>query len=332
MNEVQIIGTGSYAPDRIVVNARMSEIVETSDEWIRTRTGIEERRITEGENTSDLCVKAAERALHDAGVSPEELDLIIVATVTPDCFTPSTACIVQGRLHAVNAACFDLNAACTGFMYGLHTAAQFIKTGEYKTALIIGAETLSKILDWKDRNTCVLFGDGGGAAVLRASDEKGFMAFHVGSDGSKGDLLKCDAVPVKELFASGEADYYKSVIRMDGKEVFKFAVKVMHETIEKLLDKAELNLDDIKYIIPHQANYRIIETTAKRLKISEDKFYINVHKYGNTSAGSIPIALDEMAQSGLLKKGDKLLMVGFGGGLTWGGAIVEWSKDNSMVK
>lgn len=327
MNEVQIIGTGSYAPDRIVVNSRMSEVVETSDEWIRTRTGIEERRITVGENTSELCVKAAVQAIDKAGIKPEELDLIIVATVTPDCFTPSTACIVQGRLGASNAACFDINAACTGFIYALNTAAQFLKTGEYKTALVIGAEALSKIIDWADRNTCILFGDGGGAAVLRASDKKGLLAFYTGSDGSKGELLKCDAVPVKELFASGEADLHKSLLHMDGKEVFKFAVTVMHETIEKLLDKTGLNINDIKYIVPHQANYRIIEATARRLKISEEKFFINLQKYGNTSAGSIPIALDEMVQKGLIKKGDKLLLVGFGGGLTWGGTILEWSLD-----
>jgi 3-oxoacyl-[acyl-carrier-protein] synthase III len=327
MNEVQIIGTGSYAPERVVVNSRMSEMVETSDEWIRTMTGIEERRITLGENTSDLCVKAAERALHNAGVNPNELDLIIVATVTPDCFTPSTACIVQSKLGALNAVCFDINAACSGFVFGLHTAVQFIRTGEFKNALVIGAETLSKIIDWTDRNTCILFGDGAGAAVLSVSDRKSFLAFHTGSDGSKGELLKCDAAPVKELFASGEADLYKSHVHMNGKEVFKFAVKVMHETIETLFDKTGLSIDDIKYILPHQANYRIIEATAKRLKVSEEKFYINVHKYGNTSAGSIPIALDEMAQKGLLKKGDKILLVGFGGGLTWGGTIVEWTMD-----
>lgn len=327
MNEVQIIGTGSYAPQRIIENFKLSDIVETNDEWIRTRTGIHERRITESENTSDICVKAAEKAIESAKIKAEELDLIIVATITPDCFTPSTACIVQSRLKAVNAVCFDISAACSGFIYGLHTAAQFIKTGEYRTALVIGAETLSKIIDWSDRNTCVLFGDGGGAAVLRTSKRKGILAFHAGSDGQRGDLLRCDAVPVKELFAVEDADFHKSLVRMDGKEVFKFAVKVMHETIDRLLDKTGLDIDDIKYIIPHQANYRIIETTAKRLKIGEEKFYVNLQKYGNTSAGSIPIALDEMAQKGLLKDGDKLLLVGFGGGLTWGGTIIEWSNE-----
>jgi 3-oxoacyl-[acyl-carrier-protein] synthase-3 len=325
MNEVQIIGTGSYAPYKAVSNDDISKIVDTSDEWIRVRTGIAQRRVTENENTSDICIKAAERALKSAGTDASEIELIIVATITPDYFTPSTACLVQKSIGAFNATCFDISSACSGFIYGLFTASQFIRTGAYKTALVIGAETLSKILDWKDRNTCILFGDGGGAAVLKASDKPGLLAFHAGSDGRGAELLKCSAVPVKEAFAYGDADLHKSLVTMDGKEIFKFAVKVMEETIRELLKKSELDINDIKYIIPHQANYRIIEFTAKRLGIPEDKFYMNLQNYGNTSAGSIPIALDEVAQKGLIQNGDKLLLVGFGGGLTWGGTIIEWT-------
>lgn len=325
MNEVQIIGTGSYAPCKIVSNDDISKIVDTNDEWIKSRTGIAQRRITEDENTSDICIKAAESALKSAGIDASEIELIIVATITPDYFTPSTACLVQKGIGALNATCFDLSSACSGFIYGLFTASQFICSGTYKTALVIGAETLSKILDWKDRSTCILFGDGGGAAVLTASDKPGFLAFHAGSDGRGAEFLKCSAVPVKKAFTFEDADLYKSLVTMNGREILKFAVKVMEETIKELLKKSELGIDDIKYIIPHQANYRIIEFTAKRLGIPESKFYMNLQNYGNTSAGSIPIALDEMVQKGLIEKGDKLLLVGFGGGLTWGGTIVEWT-------
>lgn len=333
MVEVQIIGTGSYLPERVLTNEEISKVVETDDEWIRSRTGIGERRISTGENTSDIAAKAAFAALENADLTPEEIDLIIVATATPDCYTPATACIVQNIIGAKNAVCFDISAACSGFIYGLNIAEQFLRGGSMKNALVIGAETLSKILDWNDRGTCVLFGDGAGAAVVKAGKEKGILANHMGSDGRGSNLLKCNAAPVeinnpilrKEVLGdrvTGSTGY----LFMEGKEIFKFAVKVMEETIEKLLEKAKLNIDDIDYIIPHQANLRIIDYTIKKLNIDKEKFYINLQNYGNTSGGSIPIALDEMNKKGLLRKGQNILMVGFGGGLTWGGTLVKWSK------
>lgn len=333
MVEVQIIGTGSYLPERVLTNEEISKVVETDDEWIRSRTGIGERRISTGENTSDIAAKAAFAALENANLTPEEIDLIIVATATPDCYTPATACIVQNIIGAKNAVCFDISAACSGFIYGLNIAEQFLRGGSMKNALVIGAETLSKILDWNDRGTCVLFGDGAGAAVVKAGKEKGILANHMGSDGRGSNLLKCNAAPVeinnpilrKEVLGdrvTGSTGY----LFMEGKEIFKFAVKVMEETIEKLLEKAKLNIDDIDYIIPHQANLRIIDYTIKKLNIDKEKFYVNLQNYGNTSGGSIPIALDEMNKKGLLRKGQNILMVGFGGGLTWGGTLVKWSK------
>ncbi|GAA0726384.1 ketoacyl-ACP synthase III [Clostridium malenominatum] len=333
MVEVQIIGTGSYLPERVLTNEEISKVVETDDEWIRSRTGIGERRISTGENTSDIAAKAAFAALENADLTPEEIDLIIVATATPDCYTPATACIVQNIIGAKNAVCFDISAACSGFIYGLNIAEQFLRGGSMKNALVIGAETLSKILDWNDRGTCVLFGDGAGAAVVKAGKEKGILANHMGSDGRGSNLLKCNAAPVeinnpilrKEVLGdrvTGSTGY----LFMEGKEIFKFAVKVMEETIEKLLEKAKLNIDDIDYIIPHQANLRIIDYTIKKLNIDKEKFYVNLQNYGNTSGGSIPIALDEMNKKGLLRKGQNILMVGFGGGLTWGGTLVKWSK------
>lgn len=333
MVEVQIIGTGSYLPERVLTNEEISKVVETDDEWIRSRTGIGERRISTGENTSDIAAKAALEALENANLTPEEIDLIIVATVTPDCYTPATACLVQNIIGAKNAVCFDISAACSGFIYGLNIAEQFLRVGTMKSALVIGAETLSKILDWNDRGTCVLFGDGAGAAVVRAGEEKGILANYMGSDGRGGNLLKCNAAPIeinnptlrKEVLGDKEASS-AGYLFMEGKEVFKFAVKVMEETIEKLIEKANLNINDVDHIIPHQANLRIIDYTIKKLGIDKEKFYINLQSYGNTSGASIPIALDEMNKKGLLKKGQNLLMVGFGGGLTWGGTLLKWSK------
>lgn len=321
MKEVKVIGFGGYAPKKVVTNDYLSSIVETNDEWIRSRTGIKERRISEGENTSDIAFKAAKEALDRAGISPEEIDLIIVATTSPDYFTPSTACLVQAKLGAVNALSFDIAAACSGFIYGLNIASQFIKTGQCKYALIIGAEVLSKILDWTDRNTCVLFGDGAGAAVLAESQIPGIISIYSGSDGSKGQFLECPALPVNNLFAAD--DKTKSVVTMNGKEIFRFAVKIIPEGVQKVLDSSGIKLEDIKYIVPHQANYRIIETAAKKLGINEDKFYLNLDKYGNTSAASIPLALNEMWEKNLINKGDRVILVGFGGGLTWGAALIE---------
>ncbi|MDP4146572.1 MAG: beta-ketoacyl-ACP synthase III [Bacillota bacterium] len=322
MNSVEIIGFGSYAPENVITNDEISKIVDTSDEWISTRSGIRERRISTGENTSDLSIKAALAAMKNTGVSPEELDMIIVATSSPDAYTPSTACLVQAGIGAVNAECFDISAACTGFIYGLRIASQFIKTGEVKTALVIGAEVLSKILNWEDRSTCVLFGDGAGAAIIRLGQENGIISTYTGADGTGKDSLYCPAAPVNNPYIS-DPKILNNTISMNGKEVFKFAVKVMEKSIEEVLKKSECSIDNIKYIVPHQANIRIIEFAAKRLNLSLDKFYINLDRYGNTSAATIPTALDEMLQRGVLNKGDKVVIVGFGAGLTWGSALIQ---------
>ena len=327
MNNVKILSTGSYAPDRIITNNDLSEIMDTSDEWIYSRTGIRERRISEGENTSDIATKAAKMAIENANIKAKDIDLIIVGTVSPDCFLPSTACYVQKNIGAVNAVCFDISSACSGFIYGVSIASQFIKTGEYKVALVIGAETLSKIVDWDDRNTCVLFGDGAGAAILTNSDEIGIIKTVMYSDGSKGEVLKCKAVPVSKKFSKDVKDEDdRSIVTMQGKEIFKFAVKVIVETVEKLLAESGYTIDDIKYIVPHQANIRIIDFVIQKLKIDREKFYVNLDRFGNTSAASIPLALDELNNKNLLKKGDKIILVGFGGGLTWGGSIVNWTE------
>lgn len=325
MNKVQVIGTGSYVPQRIVSNNDLSEIVDTSDEWISSRTGIRERRISEGENTSDISSRAAERAMESAKINPEDIDLIVVGTATPDSFIPSTACIVQNNIKAINSTCFDISAACSGFIYGLDIAAQYIRSGRAKTVLVIGAEILSKVINWKDRGTCVLFGDGASAAILQRSDEEGILSIYTGSDGSKGEVLTCHAVPVNNPYINETNDKaFESIIEMDGREIFKFAVKIIVKTVERLLQDAGLSMDDIKYIVPHQANYRIIESAAKRLDINADKFYTDLDRYGNTSAASVGIALDEMCKKELIKKGDKVLLVGFGGGLTYGGLILKY--------
>jgi 3-oxoacyl-[acyl-carrier-protein] synthase III len=328
MNKVHIIGTGHYVPENIVTNDDLTKIIDTSDEWISTRTGIKERRISEGENTSDLATKAAIKAIEDAKIAPEDIDFIVLATYTPDAFIPNTACIVQANIGAVNATCFDVSAACTGFIYGLDIATQFVKTGRAKCVLVIGAETQSKVVNWEDRGTCVLFADGAGAAVVTPSEKEGILACYSGSDGTKGWTLTVDGVPVRNPFVKGNPgpmyDLSNSTIKMDGKEIFKFAVGIMIKSVDELLKISGLNIEDIKYVIPHQANYRIIESTAKRLGVDIGKFFINIDKYGNTSAASVAIALDELCKSGNLEKGDKVLMVGFGGGLTYGGVIIQW--------
>lgn len=326
MNKVQVIGTGSYLPSKVVSNNDLSCIVDTNDEWISSRTGIRERRISEGEDTSDMASKAALKAIKSAGIKVEDIDLIIVATATPDSFIPSTACIVQSNIKAINATCFDISAACSGFIYGLDIATQFIRTGSSKTVLVIGAEILSKIINWEDRNTCVLFGDGAAAAILKTSDVEGILSIYRGSDGSKGKALVSDAIPVKNPYVSKENldKQVNAAIRMDGREIFKFAVKIIILGIEKLLADASCSLEDIKYIVPHQANFRIIESAAKKLGVSEEKFYLNLDRFGNTSAASIGIALDDMVKQNLIQRGDKILLIGFGGGLTYGGLIIQW--------
>lgn len=328
MNKAQIIGTGHYVPQNIVSNDDLAKIVDTSDEWISSRSGIKERRITQGENTSDFATKAALLAMEDAKISPEEIEFIILATYTPDAFIPNTACIVQSNIGAVNATCFDLSAACTGFIYALDIATQFIKVGRAKCILVIGAETQSKHINWEDRGTCVLFADGAGAAIVKAGDQGDVLACYSGSDGAKSKNLIVDGVPVRNPFMENSPgkmyDLTNSTIKMDGKEIFKFAVGIMIHCAEELLKKSGLEMGDIKVLIPHQANYRIIESTARKLGVDMDKIFINIDKYGNTSAASIAIALDELAKSGRIGKGDKIMLVGFGGGLTYGGTIIEW--------
>ncbi len=321
-----IIGTGSYIPDNIVTNRDLEKIVETSDEWIVTRTGIKERRIADPDMaTSDMATIAARRTIQDAGLSPEDIDLIIVATVTPDNNVPSTACIVQYNIGAINAAAFDLNAACSGFIYGLATANQFIASGMYKNILVIGAESLSRFTDWKDRNTCILFGDGAGAALVgRVEEGYGLLSQYLGADGSGGKLLKIEAggsrMPASlETVEKGLHYFY-----MDGSEVFKFAVRIMASASEEAVRLAGLTNDDIDFLVPHQANIRIIEAARKRVKLDNDKVYVNLDRFGNMSAASIPVALDEAVKLGTINKGDKVLVVGFGGGLTWASALMKW--------
>ena len=322
MENAKIIGFGLYTPKNLVENERLQEFLETSDEWIRSRTGIERRYISLDENTSDLAVEASKKALNQAGLSAEEIDLIIVATVTPDNFTPSTACIVQDKLGAKNAWAFDINAACTGFIYALKLGRSLIRSGEAKNALIIGAETLSKALNWEDRGSCVLFGDGAGAIVLTSTEEDcGIKCVNVKSDGSKGDSLVIQGLPLNSPFKDGEVS--KNYINMNGREIFKFATKVMEESIVEILEKENIKIEDISAIIPHQANLRIIDYVVKRLGIPREKFVTNLQNYGNTSGASIPIALCESINEGNLKKGDNIIMVGFGGGLTWGAALIK---------
>lgn len=327
---VGILGTGSYVPDKVLTNLELEKLVDTSDEWIVSRTGIKERRIASREQaSSDLAFIAAQKALEKADISPEELDLIIVATVTPDHSFPSTASILQDKLGARKAGAFDLSAACSGFLYGLATGSQFIKTGVYKYVLVIGVETLSKITDWKDRNTCVLFGDGAGAAVLGPVDEGyGFLSFELGSDGSGGNLLKQQAggsrLPASEETVIQGLHY----IQMAGSEVFKFAVKIMEQASIRIIDKAGLKKEDIDFLVPHQANLRIIDYAVKRLNLDNDKVIVNLDRYGNMSSASIPIALDEAIKEKKIKHGDNVILIGFGGGLTWGGTVIKWFETD----
>lgn len=326
MNEASIIGTGRCLPSNVVTNDDLSCIVDTNDEWIRTRTGITKRHVSKEESTVDLGTGAALRALENSNINAEDIDMIITATITPDTFTPSTACLIQDRINAKNAFCFDINAACSGFIYALNTAYQFIRSGECKNALVIGTEVLSKIVNWKMRDTCVLFGDGAGAAVLARTNRTGIKKIILGSDGSKGGYLTCGAVPVKNAFTDMKK-HYEDYVCMNGREIFKFAVTIIPKEINRILNETNITIDDIKYIVPHQANYRIIKDSAKRLKVSTDKFYTDLEDYGNTSSASIPIALDDMNSKGLLKDGDKIILVGFGGGLTYGTALIEWNKN-----
>ena len=317
----RIIGTGSCLPETVVTNDDLSKMMDTSDEWISSRTGIRERRLVKEETTAGMSVTAARRAMENAGVSAQEIDLIIVGTITGDYVTPSVACEVQAAIGADRATAFDINAACSGFMFALFIADAYLKTGIYKTALILGAETLSKIMDWNDRSTCVLFGDGAGAAVVR-SDETGILAYDQGSAGTKGMVLTCRNRKNNNPFVNNSTE--PSYTHMDGQEVYKFAVTTVPDSIKKVVEEAGLSIGDIDYFALHQANIRIIRSVAKRLKVSEDKFPTSLEHCGNISAASVPILLDEMNGKGLLKPGMKIVLSGFGGGLTWGSAVVEW--------
>ena len=317
----RIIGTGSSVPVHKVTNDDLSKVVETNDEWISSRTGIKERRLAGEETTVSMSVAAAKKALEDGGVDPLELDLIIVATCSPDYFFPNTACCVQEALGAANAVAFDLSAACSGFLFGLNTVQAYMNAGVYKKALLVGAETMSKLIDWEDRSTCVLFGDGAGAAVLQA-EEQGMIGMVQYSDGRQGPVLTCKARETSNFLFPNEqkTDY----IYMEGQSVFKFAVKKVPECIGTLLEKTGTPKEEIKYYVLHQANSRIIDSVARRMKEPEEKFPMNLHFYGNTSAASIPILLDEMNRKGMLERGDKIVLSGFGAGLTWGASLLEW--------
>ncbi len=306
-----VLGVGKYVPEKIVTNHDLEKIVDTNDEWIRTRTGIEERRIAEdGMNTSDMAYEAAVEALKHADIKAEEIDMILVATVTPDQPFPSVSCILQERLGAKKAAAMDISAACAGFMYGMVTAKQFIESGAYKHVLIVGVEKLSKITDWKDRNTAVLFGDGAGAVVMgRVSEGRGILSFELGADG----------VGAKHL-------YQDEYIIMNGREVFKFAVRQMADSSVNVIEQAGLTKDDVDFLIPHQANIRIMEASRQRLELPEEKMSKTIKKYGNTSSSSIPIAMAEELEAGKIKDDDVIVMVGFGGGLTWGAICLRWGR------
>ncbi|MFC5401893.1 beta-ketoacyl-ACP synthase III [Cohnella soli] len=323
---VGILGTGKYVPERRLTNQDLEKMVETNDEWIVTRTGMKERRIAAPEQaTSDLAYEASIQALKAAGVTAEELDLIIVATITPDMFFPSTACILQEKLGAKNAAAFDLSAACSGFIYGLANANGFIATGVYKKILVVGAETLSRITDYTDRNTAILFGDGAGAVVVgEVPQGRGFKSFKLGADGAGGDLLRICGGGSRLPSTEQTVGERKHFIEMNGRDVFKFAVRIMGSAAEEALATAGYEKSDIDLLIPHQANIRIIQSALERLELSADKAMINLDKYGNMSAASIPLALAEAVEQGRVKEGDKLVLVGFGGGLTWGASVLVW--------
>lgn len=325
---VALIGTGSYVPERRLTNEDLEKMVDTSNEWIVTRTGIEERRIAApDEKTSDMATQAGRRAMEAAGVTPEEIDLIIVATVTPDTFTPSTACYVQANLGAVNAAAFDISAACSGFLYALKTAVQYIGCGQARTALIIASEKLSHIVNWEDRSTCVLFGDGAGAAVLRTGTgiegDSAVLASDIGSDGRLTDLLMVpgggSAIPTTE--ENIQEKLY--TLAMRGNEVFRYAVAHMKDSALSLINRTGIKPEDVDMVIPHQANLRIINAVAQRLGIPTERVFVNVHKYGNTSGAAVAIALDEAVKSGRAQKGNIVLLVTFGAGLTWSSAAIR---------
>jgi len=323
-----VLGTGSYAPERILTNQELSKTVDTSDEWIRTRTGIRERRIAaEGEASSDMGVHAARRALDDAGLTPSDIDLLVVATVTPDMPMPACACFIQHKLGIPSkAACFDINAACSGFVYALDTACAMIESGRYQKALIIGVEKLSAVIDWQDRTTCVLFGDGAGAMIIGASNDstRGLIGTRLGSCGEGAELLCIPRGGSRSPATAESIIAREHCIRMKGKEVFKLAVRGMDESARDILEQHGITADQISLVIPHQANLRIIEAISQYLKLPMERFFVNLDRYGNTSAASIPLALDEARRAGRIQPGDLTLLVAFGAGLTYGSALIRW--------
>ncbi len=323
----EITGVGSYVPEKMVSNVDLEAFIDTTDQWITTRTGIAQRRVSTGEKTAQMAVKAAIKAIKHADITTEEIDLVILATITPDFFTPSTANLVQAELKLKDITSFDISAGCTGFIYGIQIADQFIKSGKSCCALVIGAEILSKVVNWQDRNTCVLFGDGAGAVILKRSNREGILYTYTGSSGDLEGLLTVPAIPLKNPFyIDSSIPGQHSYIYMNGKEIFKFATNIMLLSIEKALKETKLTIDDIDFIIPHQANFRIIDYVAKKIKARPGQFYKNLDRFGNTSAASIPLALDEMVVKGVLQKGNRIIMVGFGGGLTWGSILFNWIR------
>ena len=326
MIRARITGTGSYVPEKVMTNFDFEKFMDTSDEWIRTRTGIRERHIAaDDENTSDLATKAAERALEMAGVKPEELDGIILGTITGDYPWPATACIVQANLGAVNASAHDVSAACSGFLYALSSATDRIQAGNAKKMLVIGAEVLTRIIDWEDRNTCILFGDGAGAVVLEAQEgEHGVLSTHLHTDGNQLELLYQPGFSTKFVPSVEAIENKNYFLKMQGNEVFKVAVRSLTEVAEEALEANRMISKDVNMLIPHQANIRILEATAKRLKLLDERTYINVDRFGNTSGATIPLALDEVNRAGRLKEGDIVLFNAFGGGFTWASALIRW--------
>ncbi|NLU10899.1 MAG: ketoacyl-ACP synthase III [Tepidanaerobacter acetatoxydans] len=321
-----IIGIGSYVPDKVISNFDLEKIVDTSNEWIIERTGISNRRKADYNIcSSDLGAEAAKLAIKDANLKPEDIDLIISASSSPDRIFPATACIIQNKIGAKNAAALDIQAACSGFIYALTTATQYIMAGQYKNVLVVGSEVLSKLTDWEDRNTCVLFGDGAGAVVLSEVEAGGVLASILGADGGGSELLELPAGGTKEPASFDTIENRRHYIKMEGNEVFKFAVRIFEDCTKKVIEKSNLSLEDIDYIIPHQANIRIIEAAIKRLKFPREHVVINLDKYGNMSSASIPVALDEAFHTGKIKKGHKIVLVGFGAGLTWGANLIDWS-------
>ena len=317
----EIKGTGSYVPKTVLTNDDLSKIVDTNDEWIASRTGIKERHIVTDELTIDLAEQASKRAIEDANVDPKDIDLVVVATVTPDNAFPGIGQLLQKRLGLNEVMCFDVNAACSGFMYVLNIADKMIKSGAYKTALIVGAETLTRLTDWSDRNTCVLFGDAAGAMIIGRSETNKIKDVICGSKSDDEGMLICNNVDIKDPYVNAISQ--QDHIHMNGREVFKFATRIMPQTIKDLTERNNIELDDLNYIVAHQANERIIDKAARDLKFPMDKMFLNIHKYGNTSAASVPLAIDEAIKEKKLKKGDLFATVAFGGGFTWGGALIE---------